>query len=589
MLRTCWLGIVLPLAFWPAFVGPAALGQETLSRQSSVSQAVESSQRLQVFVLAGQSNMEGQAVVDLAGKDYNEGRGTLVEVMQRPDLHERLQHLRDADGNWTVRNDVWIRYQRENRPLLAGPAGIGYAVYGGTHHFGPELQFAHVIGDYLDAPVLLIKTAWGGKSLYQDFRPPRSGGEPGRYYALMLQQIQAALAGLAADFPELKVEGYDIAGFVWYHGWNDGVDPQRAVPEYEQNLVNLILDVRDALQVPDLPVVIGELTGPWHDAPGAWQQLRAAQAAVAQREELGGNVLCVPTRDFVRAPEDSPNPSHGHHEFGNAETYFLVGDALGRGMQGLLEKRQPAERQRDTTTHARTRRLTPEGDADKQASGNAKREEPRPTQPEQRVTQELEGWQVLVDARLLAGDQAALGQRALRFLEGKLADIKVVVPTQRVEQLQRVRIVLDLECGGLGPMQYHPSAGWLKAHGYPAELAKCVHIPRAADLATSRNVREQPWAILHELAHAFHDQVLDFENERVMAVFERYRRNGRGEQALLFNGERVKHYGLTDQKEFFAEMTESYFGSNDFFPFNRAELKHAEPEIYELMVEIWEP
>src|SRR6185503_3689156 len=86
----------------------------------------------------------------------------------------------------------------------------------------------------------------------------------------------------------------------------------------------------------NLPVVIGELTGPWVDAPGQWATLRQAQVAAAARPEFKGNVLFVPTREFVRPAKESPNPGHGHHEFGNAETYFLVGDALGKGMVKLL-------------------------------------------------------------------------------------------------------------------------------------------------------------------------------------------------------------------------------------------------------------
>ena len=79
-----------------------------------------------------------------------------------------------------------------------------------------------------------------------------------------------------------------------------------------------------------------ELTGPWVQAPGAWAMLRKAQAAAAARPEFHGNVIFVETHDFVRKPEESPNPGHGHHEFGNAETYLLVGDALGKGMRQLL-------------------------------------------------------------------------------------------------------------------------------------------------------------------------------------------------------------------------------------------------------------
>jgi hypothetical protein len=138
-------------------------------------------------------------------------------------------------------------------------------------------------------------------------------------------------------------------------------------------------------------------------------------------------------------------------------------------------------------------------------------------------------------------------------------------------------------------MQYHPDVGWLRAHGYATNLVKCVHIPEAADLVTRRNVTEQPWVVLHELAHAYHDQVLGFEEPRILKAFEDFKRSGRGDAALRYDGTRVRHYGLVDPKEFFAEMTESYFGLDDFFPFNRAELLTAEPGIFELLQTIWAP
>lgn len=301
---------------------------------ASMTCAAEPNRKLQVFILAGQSNMEGQAVVDLSGKDYNEGRGTLAQLIDDPRLQPQLKHLRNPNGRWAVRDDVWCRYKREHGPLLAGPLSIGFSIYGG-HHFGPELEFGHVVGDQIESPVLLIKTAWGGKSLYQDFRPPRSGGTVGPYYKKMIAEVREALANLKTDFPAYDGSGFELAGFVWYHGWNDGVDPKNAIPQYEQNLVNLIQDVRDEFQVPQLPVVIGELTGPWVEAPQEWDQLRKAQAAAASRPEFAKTVRFVPTHDFVRKPEDSPNPTHGHHEFGNAETYFLVGHALGEGMVSL--------------------------------------------------------------------------------------------------------------------------------------------------------------------------------------------------------------------------------------------------------------
>ncbi len=290
---------------------------------------------VKVFILAGQSNMEGQAVVDLVGKDYNDGKGTLDSLFKDPVKAKSVRHLKNDKGEWVVRDDVWVRYQREQGPLLAGPLALGFSVYGDRHHFGPELQFGHVVGDHFQNQVLLIKTAWGGKSLSKDFRPPSSGGAVGPYYTKMLEDVRKSLANLKVEFPQYGNQGYELAGFVWYQGWNDGVDPKVAVPEYEQNLVNLIKDVRKDLAAPKLPVAIGELTGPWVDAPGAWATLRKAQAAAAARPEFQGSVVFVPTREFVRPAKESPNPGHGHHEFGNAETYFLVGNALGEAMVKL--------------------------------------------------------------------------------------------------------------------------------------------------------------------------------------------------------------------------------------------------------------
>lgn len=218
---------------------------------------------------------------------------------------------------------------------------------------------------------------------------------------------------------------------------------------------------------------------------------------------------------------------------------------------------------------------------------NAK-DAPEPAKPTSRTERQVEGWTVRVDDRLLQEPNVELGKTALRFLEAKLAEVKIVVPADKVKKLQAVPIVLDLTHGKLKPMQYHPSAGWLKDNGYSPELAKCVHLPYAADVATRRNVSEMPFVILHELAHAYHDQVLGYDEPRIREAFDNYKKSGRGEKTMLWNGNRTKHYALTNHKEFFAEMTESYFGANDFYPFNRGELKESELEIYELMAHIWE-
>ncbi|MGQ0629159.1 MAG: sialate O-acetylesterase, partial [Phycisphaerales bacterium] len=227
-------------------------------------------------------------------------------------------------------------------PVAVGPLDFGFTPHQGRNHFGPELQFGHVLGDALEEPVLLVKTAWGGKSLFRDFRPPSSGGTVGPYYRRMIEDVRSAVARAVEEIPAAKGRRIEIAGLVWYQGWNDGCEPEVAIPQYAENLANLIRDVRRDLGVADLPVVVGELTGSWVDAPKEWKALREAQAAAARREEWAGRVLFVPTAAFVRKPEDSPHPTHEHHEFGNAETYMLVGDAFGRAMRSLVVKGAPA-------------------------------------------------------------------------------------------------------------------------------------------------------------------------------------------------------------------------------------------------------
>lgn len=291
---------------------------------------------LKVFILAGQSNMAGHAVVDLSGPDYNGGRGTLAALASDPAKSALVAGLVDADGGWRTRDDVFVRFMPDDGPALTGPLGVGFTAYRGPHHFGPELGFGQVIGDAFEEPVLLVKTAWGGKSLYEDFRPPSAGGETGAFYRRMIEQVREALERAAEELPAARDRAIEIAGFVWYHGWNDGCDPERAVPAYEENLVHLIRDLRRDLDAPDMPVVIGELTGPWVDAPDEWGALRRAQAAAANRAQWRGRVRFVPTGRFVRERDDSPHPTHDHHEWGNAETCLLVGRALGDAMRSIV-------------------------------------------------------------------------------------------------------------------------------------------------------------------------------------------------------------------------------------------------------------
>lgn len=213
----------------------------------------------------------------------------------------------------------------------------------------------------------------------------------------------------------------------------------------------------------------------------------------------------------------------------------------------------------------------------------------KPALPTAYTQRNVEGWNVRVDDRLLKGPGAEIGTRALKLLDARLVAIATVVPEKALAKLRAVTIELDLDYGGLSPMQYHPDVDWLKENGYSENLVKCVHIPEADDFLSPYDNQRMPWVVLHELAHAYHNQVIGFEEPRVRAAWEKFRASGKYESVLMSNGKTAKHYGLTDEKEFFAEMTEAYFGSNDFYPFVAGELKQAEPEIFALMAEIWGP
>ena len=144
----------------------------------------------------------------------------------------------------------------------------------------------------------------------------------------LLAEVQEALDNIDKDFPVLAGRPVEIAGFIWFQGWND-MGEEDARKQYEDNLVHLITDVRAKYNKPRLPVVIGELGNGGPQAGKNMLAIRAAQKAAVARRELGGIVSFVSTTAFARPKENSPNVTHGHHWFGNAESYFLIGDALG--------------------------------------------------------------------------------------------------------------------------------------------------------------------------------------------------------------------------------------------------------------------
>lgn len=311
---------------------------QTLCAQNSFKKPLR--KPLKVFILAGQSNMQGQGMVTSQDEQGRERPGTLLATLRDRIKGQQLKHLVNAKGEWAEkRDDVWV-YDISEFGKRHGPLKFGYGWdLGSRAWFGPELQFGHVLGERLENQVLIIKTAWGGRDLYKDFRPPSAGGTVGPFYTQMIGTVKKVLSSLDTQFPENRGRRYELAGFVWWHGWNDYSSPEEGAPAYEANLAHLIRDVRRDLKTPKLPCVIGEFTGPWGkecDDPTALM-IRKAQKKVAMKAEFAGSVKFVETHDFVRTAETSPS-DETYHEFKNGETYFLVGDALGKGMLGLLRK-----------------------------------------------------------------------------------------------------------------------------------------------------------------------------------------------------------------------------------------------------------
>lgn len=294
---------------------------------------------LKVFILAGQSNMQGHAKVS-----------TFDDMARDPKTAPLLQTMRDADGKPTVCDKVWISsvgclgnaYDDLNEQTGKLTAGFGA---GGKDKIGPEFTFGLTLQRHLDEPVLIIKTSWGGRSLHTDFRPPSGGpfvlaketqklwdenpkgahGIPrvderakfwaektaatGVYYREMIAHVTRVLADIEHVVPDYdEKQGYELAGFVWFQGFNDlvdsGVYPNQnksgGYDLYADLLGHFIRDVRKELSAPKLPFVIGVMgiDGLKGDSMGAMMHFREAQRKPTTLDEFKGNVVAVETAPF---------------------------------------------------------------------------------------------------------------------------------------------------------------------------------------------------------------------------------------------------------------------------------------------------
>ena len=293
------------------------------------------SKKLKVFVLAGQSNMEGHARIE-----------TFDYIGDDPATAPLLKMMRGPDGKPAVADKTWISYLTGHYEGNANGEGTGKLTAGfgarGSNptqdggKIGPEFTFGLTMDAALEEPVLLIKTAWGGRSLNTEFRPPSAGPyefsaaqleqmtkqgkdieaekakkakEAGRFYRFMIDHVKNVLADPKRVCPAYDpAAGYEISGFVWFQGFNDLVDggtypagpdgKTRDYSEYSRLMAHFIRDTRKDLGAPAMPFVIGVLGVDGMNARGNTVAFRDAMAAPASMPEFKGNVTAVPTAPF---------------------------------------------------------------------------------------------------------------------------------------------------------------------------------------------------------------------------------------------------------------------------------------------------
>ncbi len=339
---------------------------------------------LKVYILAGQSNMEGQAKIE-----------TFDYIGDDPTTAPLLKQMRGADGKPRVCQHVWISYLTgsPDRGTLGEGSGTLTAGYGSRSNpkedggkIGPEFTFGITMEKAYDGPILIIKTAWGGKSLNTDFRPPGAGPyefsdaqleglkkqgkdiaqvkadkakATGRYYRLMIDHVKKVLTDPKRVVPDYDPEaGYEVAGFVWFQAWNDMCDgttyPGRDKPggfaEYSKVMAHFIRDVRKELSAPKMPFVIGVIGVGGEKATGAIANLWPAMAAPAASPEFKGNVAAVETAPYwdyemesLLGKKDQINRRFGAAYLLTKDGVIETPDAAGPGWEPIGKPR-PADR-----------------------------------------------------------------------------------------------------------------------------------------------------------------------------------------------------------------------------------------------------
>jgi len=198
---------------------------------------------------------------------------------------------------------------------------------------------------------------------------------------------------------------------------------------------------------------------------------------------------------------------------------------------------------------------------------------------------QMEGWQVLVNRRFVR-DHESLCDEVLTLLRCQLYQIGRHVPEPALGKLRKIRIWVEEAEPHHPCMAYHPDPGWLRAHDMNPDKAGCVEVANARNFLAW--TRQQPWMVLHELAHGYHHQFLGgYENPEIRGLYQRMLEKKRYESVLHISGRTQRAYAARNPMEYFAESTEAFFGTNDFYPFVSAELKQHDPEMFSLLQKVW--
>ena len=199
---------------------------------------------------------------------------------------------------------------------------------------------------------------------------------------------------------------------------------------------------------------------------------------------------------------------------------------------------------------------------------------------------QVEGWTVLVNKRFVAREPK-LSMETLTLLRQQLRQIVQRVPAVAVKKLRTIHFWVEENEPHHPCMTYHPNPDWLRDHDMNPDKARCVELSNARNFL--KWTQEQPWMALHELSHGYHHQFLDggFNNAEVKTAFDGAMKAKRYESVLRSNGKKEKAYAATNSMEFFAEASEAYFGINDFYPINRADLQQHDPETFETVKRLW--